>query len=40
VASISASNEEDRQITIRELATTHGMTFGTVNAILTDDLAS
>ncbi len=37
VASIAAV-EKNRRITVRELAAVHGLTFGTVQAILTDDL--
>jgi hypothetical protein len=38
VASIAAAVEENRQITVREPAAMHGLMFGTVQAILTDDL--
>jgi hypothetical protein len=38
VASIAAAVEENRQITVCEPAAMHGLTFGTVQAILTDDL--
>jgi histone-lysine N-methyltransferase SETMAR len=36
--SITAAVEKDRQITVRELATMHGLPIGTVHAILKDDL--
>jgi hypothetical protein len=38
VASIATAVEENRWITVHELAAMHGLTFGTVQAILTDDL--
>jgi hypothetical protein len=38
MGSITAAVEENLQVTARELATTHGLMFGTIQAILTDNL--
>jgi hypothetical protein len=38
MGSITATVEENLQVTIRELATTHGPRFGIIQAILTDNL--
>jgi hypothetical protein len=38
LASIAAAVEKDRRIMIRELAATHGLSIGTVHAILKEDL--
>jgi hypothetical protein len=38
VASIATAVEENRRITVRELAAIHGLAFGIIQAILTDDL--
>jgi hypothetical protein len=38
LTSIAAAIEEDRRITVRELAATHGLPIGTVHAILKEDL--
>ncbi len=38
LASIAATSEKDRRITVQELATMHGLPIGTVHAILKEDL--
>jgi hypothetical protein len=38
VAAVAAAVERDPQLSVRELATTHGLTYSTVYAILKDDL--
>ncbi len=38
MASIATTVEENRRIMVHELAAMHGLTFGIVQAILTDDL--
>ncbi len=38
LASIAAAVEKDWQITVRDLAIMHGLSIGTIHAILKDDL--